>query len=68
MALRKGGVDFTIVRGTLYERVDVDRCKVKLMDEKVLVKLRKVESHEWPELFGPAGEDDGRRSNKAGCP
>jgi suppressor of G2 allele of SKP1 len=28
------------------------------MEEKVLVKLRKVESYEWPELLGKAGDDD----------
>jgi suppressor of G2 allele of SKP1 len=64
VALRKGGVNFTIVRGTLYERVDIDHCKVKVMTEKVLVKLRKVESHEWPELFGLAGEDDEEEATK----
>jgi len=58
VVLRKRGVDFTMIHGALYERVDVERCKVKYMDEKVLIKLRKVEPHEWHELLGKAGDDE----------
>ena len=57
--LRKGGVDFTVVAGALYSEIEVARSKVLIKDEKVLIKLRKVEAHEWHELFGKA--DDSSR-------
>jgi len=49
--LTKHGVDLTVMCGTLFDDVDVDRCKVKITDEKVLIKLRKKENHTWHELF-----------------
>jgi suppressor of G2 allele of SKP1 len=53
--LRKGGKDFTIIAGTLYQEIDVDNSKINIKDEKVLIKLRKVEEgYEWPELMGKA--------------
>ena len=58
VVLRKRGVDFTIIHGTLCERVDVEHCKVKFMHEKVLIKLRKVEPHEWHDLLGKGGDDE----------
>ena len=58
--LTKTGVDFTVICGTLYDAVVVDRCKVVHKDEKVLIKLRKKDKHEWNELFGSGAskEDD----------
>jgi hypothetical protein len=56
--LQKGGVDFTVIAGTLYSEVVVDRCKVVYKDEKVLIKLRKVDKFDWHELFGKASLDD----------
>eukprot|EP00565_Helicotheca_tamesis_P004290 CAMPEP_0185738964 /NCGR_PEP_ID=MMETSP1171-20130828/34281_1 /TAXON_ID=374046 /ORGANISM="Helicotheca tamensis, Strain CCMP826" /LENGTH=404 /DNA_ID=CAMNT_0028410367 /DNA_START=63 /DNA_END=1274 /DNA_ORIENTATION=+ len=50
--LRKDGEDLTVICGTLFDAVDISKCKVKITDEKVLVKLRKKEKHEWHELFG----------------
>jgi suppressor of G2 allele of SKP1 len=54
--LRKGGVDFTVIAGTLYNSIDVERSKVVIKDEKVLLKLRKEEAFEWHELFGKAND------------
>merc|ERR1719401_1717038 len=55
--LRKNGINFTVVAGTLYSEIDVEKSKVVLKEEKVLVKLRKVEHHEWHELIGK-GDDN----------
>ena len=52
IVLRKGGVDFTVLSGPLYEEIQVDASKVNIRDEKILVKLRKVRTYEWPELLG----------------
>lgn len=56
--LQKGGENFTVIAGTLYSPVDVDRCKIVYKDEKVLIKLRKKDSFNWHELFGKAVMDD----------
>lgn len=55
--LNKDGVDFTVIHGTLYDGVDVSKCRVKIMDEKVLIKLRKRDKLEWHELFGTGVSD-----------
>eukprot|EP00523_Entomoneis_sp_CCMP467_P012669 CAMPEP_0168787946 /NCGR_PEP_ID=MMETSP0725-20121227/12069_1 /TAXON_ID=265536 /ORGANISM="Amphiprora sp., Strain CCMP467" /LENGTH=508 /DNA_ID=CAMNT_0008838181 /DNA_START=125 /DNA_END=1651 /DNA_ORIENTATION=- len=51
--LRKGGVRYTVIAGYLYETVQADACKIKLKEEKVLLKLKKQNSLEWPELLSP---------------
>jgi suppressor of G2 allele of SKP1 len=56
--LTKGGVDFTVIAGNLYDKVDVSKCKLQIRDEKVLLKLRKVSAHEWHELFSKKAVDD----------
>lgn len=43
---------FTVICGTLFDAVIVDKCKVKIQAEKVLIKLRKREKGDWHELFG----------------
>ena len=50
--LEKEGAKFTVICGTLYDAVDVSKCKIRVMDEKVLIKLRKREKYEWQDLFG----------------
>mmetsp|Transcript_35467 Transcript_35467/g.52916 ORF Transcript_35467/g.52916 Transcript_35467/m.52916 type:complete len:427 (-) Transcript_35467:475-1755(-) len=50
--LTKGGENFTVICGTLFDAVDESRCKVKITDEKVLIKLRKKDKGSWHELFG----------------
>ena len=53
VVLRKAGEDFTIVAGTLYQEINTELSKVQIKDEKVLIKLRKVNTgYEWPELLG----------------
>jgi len=49
--LRKGGVDLTVICGKLFDSVTVDKCKIKLLDEKVLLKLKKAVPHTWHELI-----------------
>ena len=56
--LRKSGVDFTILHGVLYGPVDVERSKIRILDEKVLIKLRKETPYEWHELMGKADEEE----------
>ena len=56
--LEKNGVQFTVICGTLFDAVDVSKCKVKIMDEKVLIKLRKRDKYEWQDLFGNGAKDD----------
>lgn len=53
--LRKNGKNFTIISGTLYLEIDVMKSKVVYKDEKVLVKLRKIDAYEWRELLGKGG-------------
>jgi suppressor of G2 allele of SKP1 len=49
--VRKSGVEFNVLHGTLYETVIPDQCRVVVKDENVLVKLRKSSHYEWPELL-----------------
>lgn len=60
VVLSKGGEDFTVICGTLFDAVDVSKCKVKYMDEKVLIKLRKKDKHSWHELFGSGARDESK--------
>jgi suppressor of G2 allele of SKP1 len=50
--LIKGGTNYTVISGNLFSEIDVANSKVNIKDEKVLVKLRKVEQFEWKELLG----------------
>jgi suppressor of G2 allele of SKP1 len=61
--LRKNGVDYTVVAGHLYSDINVEKSKAVIKAEKVLVKLRKVEHHDWHELLGKG--DDASSSTKA---
>mmetsp|Transcript_29170 Transcript_29170/g.86354 ORF Transcript_29170/g.86354 Transcript_29170/m.86354 type:complete len:410 (-) Transcript_29170:1444-2673(-) len=58
--LTKQGIDFTVICGTLYDAVVVERCKVVHKDEKVLIKLKKKDKHEWRELFGTGAPKEGK--------
>jgi tetratricopeptide (TPR) repeat protein len=60
----KGGVPFTVIAGTLYAEINVEKSKVVLKDEKVLLKLRKVDSLEWHELFGKAEDSPPKKTAK----
>lgn len=61
--LRKIGTEFTVIAGNLYAEIDVEKSKVVIKDEKVLVKLRKVDNkYEWHELMGKG--DDSTTSTK----
>jgi SGS domain/CS domain len=53
VTLRKLGKDFTVIAGSLYREIDPTKSKINIKDEKVLVKLRKIEqNYDWPELMG----------------
>ena len=58
VVLTKEGIDFTVVYGDLYDDIIVEKCKIKYQSEKVLLKLRKKEKHEWHELFGEGKASD----------
>jgi tetratricopeptide (TPR) repeat protein len=62
VTLRKSGKDFTVIAGSLYAEIDVDKSKVVIKDEKVLIKLRKVDAYDWHELMGKA--DDAKSGKK----
>lgn len=52
VALKKQGQEFVVVSGHLYDEVDVDQCKTVIKDEKVLIKLKKLNPNkEWYDLF-----------------
>lgn len=51
---------FTVICGTLFSAVIVSKCKVKITDEKVLIKLKKKHTHEWNTLFGGGANDNDR--------
>lgn len=61
--LEKHGISFTVICGTLFDTVDVSKCKVVYKDEKVLIKLYKIDHYEWHELFGK-GESKSKTSDK----
>lgn len=52
VTLRKEGVEFTVIAGTLYDEINTELSKVQIKDEKVLIKLRKINTYEWNELLG----------------
>jgi suppressor of G2 allele of SKP1 len=52
VVMTKGGVDFTVIAGTLYDEIDVPNSRVNIRAEKVLIKLRKTKLYEWHELLG----------------
>jgi len=57
VVLTKQGVDFAVVCGTLYEEIVVDKSKVRIKDEKVLIKMRKkTEKFEWQQLINKVEE------------
>ena len=58
VTMRKNGTNFTVIAGNLYAEIDIERSKVVFKDEKVLVKLRKVEPFEWHELMGKGDDSD----------
>ena len=47
----KNGVTHTIIHGDLPESVVVDRCRTLYKDEKVIIKLKKVNDGEWSSLI-----------------
>jgi suppressor of G2 allele of SKP1 len=49
--VNKGGVEFNVINSALYERIVPDQCRVVVKDEKVLIKMRKTSTYEWPELL-----------------
>ena len=56
--LNKQGVDFTVIANHLYSKIDPEKSKVMFKDEKVLIKLKKMDAFEWHELFGKAEEKE----------
>ena len=51
--LQKQGQHFTVIAGMLSESINVEQSKIQIKDEKVLVKLRKIEAKEWYDLLDP---------------
>ena len=59
----KEGTSFTVISGNLFALVNIEKCKVVYKDEKVLIKLRKVEQNEWDDLFGKAKKEPSQSNN-----
>lgn len=56
--LLKGSTNFTVIANYLYSKIDPEKSKIQIKDEKVLLKLRKADDgFEWNELFGKATDD-----------
>ena len=52
VTLTKQGHDFVVVSGHLFAAVDVAKCKIVVKDEKVLIKLKKLQpNEEWYDLL-----------------
>jgi len=51
-------IECTVICGTLFDTVDVNKCKVIFKSEKVLVKLSKAKKMNWHELFGKGEKKD----------
>ena len=64
VVLKKEGVDFNVICGNLCEAANVEKSKVKILPEKVLLKIRKETNGEWRELFGKARKDEDETSKK----
>ncbi|KAL7448582.1 hypothetical protein ACHAWC_000743 [Mediolabrus comicus] len=60
--------EYTVIYGDLYDEVIVDKCKSIIKDEKVLIKLKKKEKHEWAKLLddSKSGERKKGRIEKRG--
>ncbi|MGK3735295.1 MAG: HSP20 family molecular chaperone IbpA [Bacillariaceae sp.] len=56
--LRKGETDFTVIAGNLHSEIDVEKSKVVIKAEKILLKLRKIDAFEWHELLGKADDSN----------
>jgi suppressor of G2 allele of SKP1 len=57
VVLEKEGVSFTVISGTLFDTIVVPKCKVVYKNEKVLIKLKKVEKFDWHDLFGKGNKN-----------
>jgi hypothetical protein len=56
--LLKGGTNFTVIANYLYSKIDPEKSKIQIKDEKVFLKLRKADDgFEWNDLFGKATDD-----------
>lgn len=42
---------YTVIAGKLYASINPDLCRIKIRPEKVLLKLRKEQAYDWPELL-----------------
>ena len=65
---QQGTTEYTVIYGDLYDEVIVDKCKSIIKDEKVLIKLKKKEKHEWAKLLddSKSGERKKGRIEKRG--
>lgn len=51
------GQPFTLICGTLFDTVVVDKCRIKYGADKTLLKLKKTTPMNWHELFGAGNRD-----------
>jgi suppressor of G2 allele of SKP1 len=51
VSVKKNGSTFTVIHGDLSEAVVPEKCRTLYKEEKVLIKLKKVEEGEWHSLL-----------------
>jgi suppressor of G2 allele of SKP1 len=51
VSVKKSGSTFTVIHGDLSEAVVPEKCRTLYKEEKVLIKLKKVEEGEWYSLL-----------------
>lgn len=66
ISLQVNGVDFSLICGSLYEEIIVEKCKTKIKEEKVLIKLKKKLEGEWQELLKSDGVGVGAGAGGSG--
>ncbi len=62
----KHNMTFTVICGTLFSPIVVSKCKVKFMQDKVLIKLKKKHGHNWHTLFGAGASKDDKEKEGEG--
>jgi len=56
-------VEYTVIRGDLYEEVVAEKCRAIIKEEKVLIKLKKKQSKmEWGKLLDESKGGDRKKS------
>ena len=58
VTLTKNGFNVTVLFGRLFDQIDAARTKIKFLEDKCLIKLKKLEPFQWHELFSVSKVED----------